>query len=265
MRKIDVMLKPNGLHRKHEIFTLIELLVVIAIIAILASMLLPALGKARNAARASNCLSNQKQVGMGFLSYAIDNNDCVFLSYGTDSRSYLALLSSSPAWKQQNTASIKLYAQGYFDWKNANCPSVTNQAKDNPGNNINHHLYIYAAPNPQHPHYGGKTAWSITVTDSAGTPQRFLNLKRFGSNTKYAWGLADSQFSLARNDLQHGYIEPVDNGRLYAARHAMKCNMWFFDGHAAAQSPYAVSDVYKFVSGLVATRIYVNGIMIKYP
>jgi prepilin-type N-terminal cleavage/methylation domain-containing protein/prepilin-type processing-associated H-X9-DG protein len=65
--------------KKRERFTLTELLIVIAIIAILASMLLPALNKARENARNIDCLNNKKQLGTCLHLYADDNNG--FLLY----------------------------------------------------------------------------------------------------------------------------------------------------------------------------------------
>jgi prepilin-type N-terminal cleavage/methylation domain-containing protein/prepilin-type processing-associated H-X9-DG protein len=61
-------------------FTLIELLVVIAVISILAAILFPVFGRARENARRTSCLSNLKQIGLGFMQYTQDYDEAYPLS-----------------------------------------------------------------------------------------------------------------------------------------------------------------------------------------
>ncbi|MEM9347429.1 MAG: type II secretion system protein [Planctomycetota bacterium] len=71
----------------HRAFTLIELLVVISIIAMLIAILLPALSKARELARDTQCLTNLKQLELSMQAYAVEN-DGYFMTVAYGSRDY---------------------------------------------------------------------------------------------------------------------------------------------------------------------------------
>ncbi len=198
---------------KRQRFTLIELLVVVAIIAILASMLLPALGKARLRARNIQCSNNLKQIGLGMMGYG-DEYD------------------RFPASTTNNDLKELRWYKSVQPYINAATPTSNNRMLQCPAD-VNMHVYKIS--------YGMNYYWGLWLSAASGwdvgmpsrstTPSDTIIVAESVDPTNFpaAPGSGHTIFYLTAN-----FGDRFEIAR--ASRHPTNWNAVFIDGHVEGRS-----------------------------
>jgi len=230
-------------HARAE-FTLIELLVVVAIIAILASLLLPALARARDKAKQAACMNNQKQIALAFMLYAGDSRDLVYITsiWGNSGSGKTVAWAHALMQLPPKSGEPTMVAGDYLTAGSRallNCPSSVVDTSSSSYERAFITYGMYNLKNSSGPDY---TNIKLIVPAAAGA-FNFYRINNISTPDRWVLMADDTDKSDIGVEGDTFYGMSNTNGHFVHLIHGNQANTTFSDGHVEGMNMYSLGTV----------------------